>query len=118
MNDIDQVLATGGAGTLLSAILFLVYKFLSGNRRIKSTCCGAETSFSITENRSEKNLAAIVVNAENDSGCKETKEPDTRGRTGSTNERRVSQEGGARAQGERRQSTQHAREDSSAESLP
>lgn len=118
MNDISQVVATGGAGTLLSAAVFLLYKFFSGNRRIRSSCCGAETSFSIAETSSDKNIAVAVENDTHDSGRKEVEESHPRGRTGSTNERRVSEERSTRPQGERRQSTQHAREDSGVEPVP
>ena len=118
MNDLDQIIATGGAGTILSAVLFILYKIFSGNRRIKSTCCGAETSLSITENGSDKNLAIRVVNDTNDSRSEETQGSHPRGRTGSTNERRVSQEGGSRPQGQRRQSHDAPRENLGAESLP
>jgi hypothetical protein len=112
MNELDQAIATGGAGTLLSAVLFLLYKIFSGNRRIKSSCCGAETSLSISANPSDKNLAIRVVNDPDDSRRDETQEKNPRGRTGSTNERQVSQETGTAPQRDRGECKEYAREDS------
>ena len=39
--DIEQVFATGGAGGITVAVLFILYKFFH-NRHIRSKCCGRE----------------------------------------------------------------------------